>query len=85
MHPVPSHCHSQFTLVGMCGQVSQISACEGCSLSALNHEWTAEMLKSQLLVRDALSKRMTQANEWTCSQTRADTERVETSPSAADR
>lgn len=42
MHPVHSHCHSQFTPVGMCGQVSQISACEGRSLSALNHEWTAE-------------------------------------------
>lgn len=72
--------NSFFTSAGV-----SIRACEGRRLSALNHEQTAEMLKSQLLVRDALSKRMTQANEWTCSQTQADTERVETSPSAADR
>lgn len=56
-----------------------------CSLSALNYERTAEMLKSQLLMRDDLSKRATRANEWTCSQTQPDTESVETSPSAADR
>lgn len=56
-----------------------------CSLSALNYERTAEMLKSQLLMRDDLSKRTAQANEWTCSQTQPDTESVETSPSAADR
>lgn len=53
---------------------------------ALNYEQTAEILtRSQLLMRDPVSKFMPDANEGVCSHTQPDTESVETPPVAADR
>lgn len=53
---------------------------------ALNYEQTAEILaRSQLLMRDPVSKFMPHTNEGVCSHTHPDTESVETTPLAADR